>query len=392
MLRYRMLLLLVTTSVMLAAGEIVLRTFRPQPTFSRLDEMSPRFFRYSAVGIFDLLPEANTRHVGPRDRSGHPEYDVHVAIDRSGLRMDREVSEGKGERTWRVSVIGDSFVFGFGVESDEAFPALLERQLRLQVPNIEVLNRGFSMGPSPDTYYANLCPGDRFASDLAIVCLFVGNDIMTPAYDRWLEVDKRGLPTQVRLDYVRVDDLHRFRQAETWWLYRVPVLRESHIAVALASFVKAGATDKTTSMKLDPPEMYGDDWSTDLEASFDKTVRSVVGIRDLCRDRGCQVLVVLIPSQHQLRLVSRLVGWDGQRRPVRQLRKEPGAQNPQRRLRSSLLSNGIEAFDLLPALVAAPEPKLYFEIDGHFTVEGNMVVALALEQEILRRGLVPQPK
>lgn len=336
MLRYKFLLLTLTILVMVSAGEFVMRSFKPQPTFSQLDKLSPRFYRYSPIGIFDLFPGARARHLAPPDHFGRSEYDVHVAINRSGLRMDREVPERKGEGTWRISIIGDSFVFGYGVEADQAFPTVLERRLQHRFPNIEVLNRGFSMGPAPDTYYANLRSGDRFESDLAVVCLFVGNDIMSPAYDHWASTDERGLPTRVTIDNMRVDDLHRFREVETRWIYRLPVLRESHLAVALASLIQTRSASSSIAMRLNPSQMYGEDWFPELEASFDKTVRCLVGIRDLYRERGSEVLVVLLPHPQQLWYGMKIVGSDRQRRLVRERRAQPGDRNPQRRLRGSL--------------------------------------------------------
>lgn len=61
-----------------------------------------------------------------------------VVTDSEGLR-DRERTRVKPPGTRRIAVLGDSFAFGYGVEGDAAWPAVLERLLP---PGDEVLDSG----------------------------------------------------------------------------------------------------------------------------------------------------------------------------------------------------------------------------------------------------------
>ncbi len=56
----------------------------------------------------------------------------------------REVAPGPHPGTYRIVCMGDSSTFGWGVESDEAYPALLEAELRRRHPDLrlEVVNLG----------------------------------------------------------------------------------------------------------------------------------------------------------------------------------------------------------------------------------------------------------
>lgn len=56
----------------------------------------------------------------------------------------REVVPGPHPGTYRIVCMGDSSTFGWGVESDEAYPALLEAELRRRHPDLrfEVVNLG----------------------------------------------------------------------------------------------------------------------------------------------------------------------------------------------------------------------------------------------------------
>ncbi len=65
-------------------------------------------------------------------------FKVTVHTNSRGFRGTREYAESKPPGTVRMLVLGDSFPFGFGVEDDQTFPALLEQQS----PNLEVPNLG----------------------------------------------------------------------------------------------------------------------------------------------------------------------------------------------------------------------------------------------------------
>jgi acyl-CoA thioesterase I len=49
-----------------------------------------------------------------------------------------------GERTVRITVLGDSLVAGFRISQEDAFPAKLERTLRAKGLSVEVINAGVS--------------------------------------------------------------------------------------------------------------------------------------------------------------------------------------------------------------------------------------------------------
>lgn len=61
-----------------------------------------------------------------------------IHTNSSGFRGTREYALKKTVKTIRIAALGDSFVFGFGVQDQEAFPALIESR----DPNREVLNIG----------------------------------------------------------------------------------------------------------------------------------------------------------------------------------------------------------------------------------------------------------
>ncbi len=66
-------------------------------------------------------------------------FDTVVQINSQGFRGPERDYVRNGE-VGRVLVLGDSMIFGFGVEYEEMFTTILERRL----PNVEVINLGVS--------------------------------------------------------------------------------------------------------------------------------------------------------------------------------------------------------------------------------------------------------
>ena len=70
------------------------------------------------------------------------EFKTRVVTNSIGLRDNREFTPEHNGR-YRIAAIGDSNVFGWGVDNEQAFPAVLEDILRKEIgPNLEVINFG----------------------------------------------------------------------------------------------------------------------------------------------------------------------------------------------------------------------------------------------------------
>jgi lysophospholipase L1-like esterase len=99
-------------------------------------------------------------------------FDTTVRINSLGYRgPERSYARPAGTR--RVVVLGDSFVWGFGVEQEALFTTVLERRL---APGVEVLNLGVS-GYSTDQellVYRN--EGQRYRPDV-VVLVVASNDV-----------------------------------------------------------------------------------------------------------------------------------------------------------------------------------------------------------------------
>lgn len=111
--------------------------------------------RFEMTSLRLMVPESNAPGLGRMNRPGSTarafyidagsdsERIVDYEISKQGLR-DREFSHAKPADVLRVVVLGDSITFGVGVQQEETFSKVMERELAGRFPKkkIEVINAG----------------------------------------------------------------------------------------------------------------------------------------------------------------------------------------------------------------------------------------------------------
>ncbi len=108
---------------------------------------------------------------------------VQVDINSDGLR-DREYAVQKPEGVRRVTVLGDSLTFGWGVASEDTFEAHLERRMNDRRPT-EVLNFGTGNYNTEQAVALLLEKGLKYDPDDVLLCYFINDAEGTPAPSRW---------------------------------------------------------------------------------------------------------------------------------------------------------------------------------------------------------------
>ncbi len=115
--------------VAILLSEFLLRVFFPQPVM-------PRFMVDSGFGNRVPAPNKTYYHSVPND------FSVTITTNSAGMRGDLEYEKKKPRGVYRICMLGDSFLFGYGVEDYEVVSyRLLEL---LGEGSYEVLNFGVS--------------------------------------------------------------------------------------------------------------------------------------------------------------------------------------------------------------------------------------------------------
>lgn len=178
------------------------------------EPIRPRFVTDSGFGVRANQPNVKTRHVVPG------EYDVGVTTNSAGMRdATREYSFEKEPGVVRVLLLGDSFVFGHGVEDEQVVSSQLESELarrdpldrRFQVLNLAV--SGFGQAELLVTYREL---GRRYKADY-VVLFYFDNDVGNNSVSALFALDGDSV--------VRTGDDYLPGVAVREVLYETPVIR-----------------------------------------------------------------------------------------------------------------------------------------------------------------------
>lgn len=161
-----------------------------------LSDVEPaQIYQYDPTLSWELIPGSESRHKTI-------DYDVGYKINDNGFRDNKDYSLPKKNK--RIITIGDSYTFGIGVNNDQTFSKILEKET-----GCEVLNMGVP-GYAPSQYLLGFeMKGLDYKPDMVILSIHMGTDILpgilkyrsigTARYKPYFEIESgqlvlRGVP------------------------------------------------------------------------------------------------------------------------------------------------------------------------------------------------------
>jgi hypothetical protein len=346
--------------VALLVGEIALRLLGPRvPGLSGLTSIAS-FQTYHPIYGFFHRPGAT----GWIQTS---EFTSHVEINSRGLR-DREVQIPKPPGTFRILLLGDSFVEGSQVALEATVASRLQEELRTAGSrSVEVVNAGNAgFGTAQELLFLEN-DGPQYDPNLVVQVFFVDNDLPDNGYAVSVE---RKLDTSRRPFFVPDGrgglELRPFAAPAPDALLPLKTsLRQLSLLYNLAEnlvFTREARDQENQQIGknrptylIEPPEEWAEAWAV--------SEHLIARTRDTARS--------LVPSSQD-----RARRYD--------------QEAPNRRLSEIARRTDVRWFDLLPTIrAAAAETALYYPEDGHWTVEGHAVGAGALAGYLRDSGLVP---
>jgi hypothetical protein len=347
------------------------------------------------------------------------EYDVRLRYNRHGFR-DEELPSTKNEGELRMLCLGDSFAEGVGVEVEDRFCDIAERELaRRRGGPVVAINAG-QMATGPSEYFKNLVDfGVALEPDLVVVTIFAGNDFMGARRLFRLEREvnphlpepqacwasshvARGV-AQLGSDEAYL--VRKLRGKSVWEAaFGVPVGRSLYLEKLGFLAVKPDELDAAAA-RMDPA-LVADFMAGRLNPTYfiqavalnvvalrgdeppprPYTERDVAGLvhlleraRAILAEREAELVVLVIPHVHETHEAEHMAFLQAlAMEPTPQLLQLPDLR---RDLVTQLEAKGVPVVDLTEALRAAPAPPFHV-MDGHFDELGHRIAADALLREI----------
>ena len=246
-----------------------------------------------------------------------------LTINSKGLR-GREQPYEKPLGVTRILVLGDSYIWGYGVADDEVFTEALAERLPKGSGQYEVLNGGVSGWGNDQEYLFLKDEGFKYSPDIVVTAFFIGNDPTNNRYSRQYGLDK-------------------------------PVFLDLHLKLGNVPVPKPGTGTRVIESSADP---------------IDLTVKIMQAMGKECAEHQCPLIVMkfgnfLHPNDPQ---------WDG---TAGRFSEEIGD-----RLGLPYLDVDAE----YAARGVTPRELLEGNDDGHWNAHGHQVSAQILYDFLAKRG------
>jgi hypothetical protein len=307
-----------TTLLMLGVLELLVRTFVP------VRDVGPTFTVYDPIYEKRLQPNFHATRIAPEFR---------FEFNTNSLRM--RDPEPRKPVTEGIVFVGDSFTMGYGVQDDEAFPALVRAALEKRGITTPVLNTG--LGNSGNGRWVKFFDHDAAQFRPRIVVF----EVMENDFDRNLNEHLYELDANGQLRELPVGPPSVPRKAQML-VDSIPGLSYSH----LIGLVRTALTQPLMPTGQAPT---GQDESPTSDALTYALVRTSV---EKARAMGARVLGLL-------------VGLTGQRRA---------------KIAAIFEERGLHYFD---GPLKKDAPNMFFKIDGHWNAAGHRRAAQLILPEIV---------
>jgi lysophospholipase L1-like esterase len=294
-------------------------------------------------------------HYGIMQDVDHRPREVGGEFNSDSLRGTSESSEFKPDGM-NIVILGDSFTFGAGLDkADQAFPSVIGRMLREAHPELDVHVANFGwISSSPLISYRRLVDiGDKYKPKIVLMCVDMTDFDDDIKYQHML--DRDGLyawydRAPITLHYFRLWAPDTYARFLSWSVGGAPEKR---------FFITEAPLDETRK------------W-------FEPLVANVGKIREWCRARGADFVLVIMPRAYQYSDRESLHNWEANEYTT----LGPYCREPFRYFDELRPKVDYPIVSMLDEFRSAKEFPLFRDDDPHWNAEGQRVAARGLVRVI----------
>jgi len=290
-------------------------------------------------------------------------YEVEIQTNSQGFRGTREYEKVKRKSKNRILFLGDSFVFGFGVENEETLVARLEQKdenlevLNLGVPGygidqMLVMYRTIAKDYETDYVFIGVFPEDFWRATRSFADTGHAKPYFSLLPNGELELHNMPVPPKYSLNTHQFPDL----------VHRGPV--ESFLMKSvLYRMLKRGLTRLGKNLRLTDPDTT-EEWVLG-RAILSELIREV-------QESGATPVLVILPPERWVR--------------------DPGKTSLHKSILRFAKRENVDFIDLSPHFVEAVGEgditDYYIQGDWHWTVKGNQLAADVIDQKLTDQGMI----
>lgn len=357
------MLLAISVCIALLLGEVIVRIQYPQD-----------------LSIWTFTRDGLTIHY-PRIRQFSNKFGHEIETNSAGMR-DREHDPQKIPGSFRILVLGDSFMEALQVKFEDSFVALLEKQLQAGTRrSVEVINASVSGWGTDDELEYLTRVGLKLEPDLIVVAMTLHNDISDNLLEEYHSF-QGGMLKQRPVSLVPWDSFAMLKVKE--WLAAHSHLYQVLLRAARFSRVSAEAKHLHSHVG----DLIRRTPTDEVKVGWDMTHQLFEKILDAGRTIHAEVVVVLLPLSLQVYtedLSDFLTSNDLRREDIELLK-------PQEMMKDFGKRVGLPTIDLLPMFrdtKAKCKCSMFLKDDGHWNEAGHKVAADVVSTAILSSTWIP---
>lgn len=349
----KVFLVIISMSLAFGMAEVFVRLFKPQ-------EVAPiRFVFDPQLGEIPT-PNQKGRKISPGN------FDHTYSHNSLGFRGSKEYRYEK-QTDHRILFLGDSFTYGYGVNDDQTFPFLTEKNLLEEHFSVEAINTGCSGRGTDFELKLFQVLGHKFHADLTVLC-FTPNDYIDNERAEYYEVSKEGEITPKTLKGGRglVKTILYYLPGYNWlisWSQAANLMK----AAGVKWFLK---TTDPTALKAGVLVIAYPDYKSGYANDNNKRLAEIYvkNLSKSVKEAGSSLMIFYVPMSVE----------------VEKYRQEHAFSEDELTITAIARRQGMQIVSPTPMLAASAEPidNLYFKNDGHWTALGNALVARYLSEQI----------